>query len=109
MTRRAASCATPTRATRAPWRVQRSTGCACRSSTRSAPTGKQRGMHKLWRNAHLAVCDEAMTVIEAGALVTRGAEIEWIGAEASLPAALASTPGLDVIDLQGAWVTPGLI
>jgi imidazolonepropionase len=63
----------------------------------------------LWRHAHLATCDAAMSVIERGALVTRGETIEWIGPESSLPAALATAPGLEVHDLGGAWVTPGLI
>lgn len=64
---------------------------------------------RLWRHAQLATCDAAMSVIEQGALVTRGDTIEWIGPEFSLPAALAHAPGLEVHDLGGAWVTPGLI
>ena len=44
--------------------------------------------------------------IEGGALLTRGARIEWVGEEAQLPA-MAS--GAEVHDLAGAWVTPGLI
>src|SRR5215831_11600967 len=64
---------------------------------------------RLWRGAHLATCDAAMSVIERGALVTRGSTIEWIGPEASLPAHLAAGPHLEVHDLGGAWVTPGLI
>ena len=44
-------------------------------------------------------------VIERGALLTRGARIEWVGEEQALPAV---TPD-ESHDLGGAWVTPGLI
>jgi imidazolonepropionase len=60
----------------------------------------------LWRNARIATCDEAMTVIERGALLTRGGRIEWVGEEGALPEFRAPA---EVRDLGGAWVTPGLI
>jgi len=60
----------------------------------------------LWRNATLATCDEAMRIIERGALLTRRGVIEWIGPEQALPSA---PPPTEVQDLGGAWVTPGLI
>jgi imidazolonepropionase len=60
----------------------------------------------LWRNARIAVCDAAMTRFAPGALLTRGARIEWVGAERDLPA--DSRPD-EEHDLRGAWVTPGLI
>lgn len=60
----------------------------------------------LWRNGRIAACDEAMTVFERGALLTRGARIEWVGDESNLPQFRAPA---DVKDLGGAWVTPGLI
>jgi imidazolonepropionase len=63
---------------------------------------------RLWRNAHLATCDEAMRVIEHGAMLTRGARIEWVGDESELPAAISGGP-CGMHDLRGAWVTPGLI
>lgn len=63
----------------------------------------------LWRNARLATCDAAMSVIAEGALVTLGDTIEWIGAEDSLPRELVESPQLQVHDLGGSWVTPGLI
>lgn len=53
----------------------------------------------LWRNARLATCDAAMSVIAEGALVTLGGTIEWIGAEASLPRELVESPQLQVHDL----------
>jgi imidazolonepropionase len=64
------------------------------------------GTLKLWRNAHLATCDDGQRLIEHGALLTRGGRIEWVGAEAALPAGAAAG---EVHDLAGAWVTPGLI
>ena len=60
---------------------------------------------KLWRNARLATCDERGQRFERGALITRGARIEWVGEEAALPAVTAE----EVHDLAGAWVTPGLV
>ena len=60
---------------------------------------------KLWRNARLATCDERGQRFERGALITRGARIEWVGEEAALPAVTAE----QVHDLGGAWVTPALI
>ena len=60
----------------------------------------------LWRNARIAACDAAMARFPAGALLTRGPRIEWVGAERDLPGEYR--PG-EVNDLRGAWVTPGLI
>ena len=60
---------------------------------------------KLWRNAQLALCAADGRRVSHGALLSRGARIEWVGEEASLPPA---TPD-EVHDLGGAWVTPGLI
>lgn len=62
-------------------------------------------MLTLWRNAHVATCDDSMTVLEHGAILTRGAQIEWVGDESAMP---KSGPA-EVRDLGGAWVTPGLI
>jgi imidazolonepropionase len=60
---------------------------------------------KLWRNAQLLTCEDGAAPVERGALLTRGARIEWVGPEAALPLV---TPAV-VHDLGGAWVTPGLI
>ena len=60
---------------------------------------------KLWRNAQLLTCAAGGAPLERGALLTRGARIEWVGPEAALPQA---TPAV-VHDLGGAWVSPGLI
>ena len=67
------------------------------------------GPLKLWRNAKLATCDERARCLERGALLTRGARIEWVGDESALPAAGAALSPAQVHDLEGAWVTPGLI
>ncbi|HLJ38704.1 MAG TPA: imidazolonepropionase [Steroidobacteraceae bacterium] len=67
---------------------------------------------KVWRNARLATCDAALGMIERGALVTRGARIEWVGEESGLPQAVAAAGGPgppEMHDLAGGWVTPGLI
>lgn len=60
----------------------------------------------LWRNARIATCDASMGRIAAGALLTRGARIEWVGRERELPGEYRPE---ESHDLGGAWVTPGLI
>jgi len=60
---------------------------------------------KLWRNAQLATCNAAGERLARGALLTRGARIEWVGDAGALPPHTAD----EVHDLGGAWVTPGLI
>jgi len=59
---------------------------------------------KLWRNARLATCDESMSVIENGAILTHQGRIEWVGPESERPGS-----AYEEHDLGGAWVTPGLI
>jgi imidazolonepropionase len=63
-------------------------------------------MLTLWRNARVATCDDSMTVHEHGAMLTRDSQIEWVGDESALPEFRAPA---EVKDLDGAWVTPGLI
>jgi imidazolonepropionase len=65
------------------------------------------GPLQLWRNARLATCDATARRIERGALLTRGALIEWVGEESALPVS-AESPVREH-DLGGAWVTPALI
>jgi imidazolonepropionase len=60
----------------------------------------------LWRNARIATCDASMSRLIRGALLTRGPRIEWVGAEADIP---ADARPEETHDLQGAWVTPGLV
>ena len=63
----------------------------------------------LWRNARLATCDASLRVIERGAMLTRGERIEWVGEEAQLSRTGPAGDWAAVHDLEGAWVTPGLI
>jgi len=63
-------------------------------------------MKTLWQHCHIATMAWGeYSIIEDGAMVTAGTLIEWIGPRAELP------PGdyAQTHDLQGAWVTPGLI
>ncbi|KAF1021603.1 MAG: Imidazolonepropionase [Pseudomonas sp.] len=63
-------------------------------------------MKTLWQHCHVATMAHGKySIIEDAAIVTAGPLIEWIGPRAELPSAdYAATH-----DLQGAWVTPGLI
>ncbi|WP_338479270.1 imidazolonepropionase [Pseudomonas trivialis] len=63
-------------------------------------------MKTLWQHCHVAtMTDGTYSIIEDAALVTADSLIEWIGPRSQLPAADCA----QVHDLQGAWVTPGLI
>jgi imidazolonepropionase len=63
-------------------------------------------MRTLWRHARIATCDSESRVFERGTVVTRGEVIEWVGAEADLPAGLRPDR---TIELAGRWLTPGLV
>jgi imidazolonepropionase len=63
-------------------------------------------MLTLWRNARIATCDDAGNVHSAGAVVTRGSLIEWVGSEGGLPAGVRPER---TIELAGRWLTPGLV
>lgn len=63
-------------------------------------------MKTLWQHCHVAtMANGAYSIIEDAAIVTSGTLIEWIGPRTQLPS--GEYPALN--DLQGAWVTPGLI
>lgn len=63
-------------------------------------------MKTLWQHCHIAtMADGKYSIIEDAALVTHGSLIAWIGPRSELPAADYA----QVHDLQGVWVTPGLI
>jgi imidazolonepropionase len=63
-------------------------------------------MKTLWQHCHVATMAQGKySIIEDAALVTAGSLIEWIGPRSQVPAADYA----QVHDLQGAWVTPGLI
>ncbi len=60
----------------------------------------------LWLNARIATCDDEMREFPAGAMLTRGKRIEWVGDTDQLPAIGES---VERRDLKGKWVTPGLV
>ncbi|MDF3160324.1 imidazolonepropionase [Pseudomonas proteolytica] len=63
-------------------------------------------MKTLWQHCHIATMAQGeYSIIKDGAMVTAGTLIEWIGPRAELP----SGDYGQTHDLQGAWVTPGLI
>jgi imidazolonepropionase len=63
-------------------------------------------MKTLWKHCHVAsMAQGKYSIIEHAAIVTSGALIEWLGPLADLPESTHDS----VIDLNGAWVTPGLI
>ncbi|MEG2393260.1 MAG: imidazolonepropionase, partial [Pseudomonas sp.] len=63
-------------------------------------------MKTLWQHCHVATMAQGVySIIEDAAIVTSGAHIEWIGPRTQLPS--GEYPAVN--DLQGAWVTPGLI
>lgn len=71
--------------------------------------GEQQSSPILWRNARLATLDPArpgLGIVEKGALVTQGGRILHAGQEDTVPAGLAAARS---VDLDGRWVTPGLI
>lgn len=63
-------------------------------------------MKKLWTNCHIATMQDGQySSIESAAIVTLAQHIHWIGAEKDVPV----DDYAEIIDLNGAWVTPGLI
>ncbi|WET11040.1 imidazolonepropionase [Pseudomonas sp. D3] len=63
-------------------------------------------MKALWQHCHIATMAHGnYSIIEDAAMVTAGQFIEWIGPRNEVPTADYA----QVHDLQGAWVTPGLI
>lgn len=63
-------------------------------------------MKKLWTNCHIATMQDGQySSIKSAAIVTLAQHIHWIGAEKDVPV----DDYAEIIDLNGAWVTPGLI
>ncbi|MDF9617155.1 imidazolonepropionase [Pseudomonas entomophila] len=63
-------------------------------------------MRTLWQHCHAAtMTDGRYSAIEDAAIVTSAGLIEWIGPRDEVPPVAADR----VVDLGGAWVTPGLI
>ena len=65
---------------------------------------------RLWTNGRLATMTGARPygTIDPGALAASGADFAWVGSMADLPGR-PETLAHEVLDLQGRWVTPGLI
>ncbi|WP_420962990.1 imidazolonepropionase [Brucella sp. IR073] len=59
------------------------------------------------RLATLAEGSEGLGVVEKGALVAENGRITFAGAESDLP--LSALGRSEIVDLEGRWVTPGLI
>ncbi|MAU98266.1 MAG: imidazolonepropionase [Fulvimarina sp.] len=68
---------------------------------------------KLWRNARLATMRADMPglgIVESGAVLARSGRISFAGPEAELPGALLDPAGgVETVDCEGRWITPGLI
>ena len=61
---------------------------------------------KIWQNCHIATMQNgSYSIIKDAALITDGEKISWLGEMKNLP----SHPNATIIDLAGAWLTPGLI
>jgi imidazolonepropionase len=63
---------------------------------------------RLWTGARIATLDPSrpgLGVIEDGAVAVRDGRIAWVGAASEVPKWQAT----DRIDLEGRWVTPGLV
>ena len=63
----------------------------------------------IWRGARLATMQperEGLGVVENGAVAARDGRIAFVGPEADLP---ADAKGVEEIDVDGRWITPGLI
>ncbi len=66
---------------------------------------------RLWLGGHLATLSpdlEGYGEIRHGALACRSGRIVWVGPEADLPAP-AGNLAREVVELDGGWVTPGLV
>ncbi|WP_341960542.1 imidazolonepropionase [Pseudomonas sp. RC10] len=63
-------------------------------------------MKTLWHNCHAAtMANGTYSIIENAAIVTDGAHIAWVGPLSDAP----DLADAQKVDLDGAWVTPGLI
>lgn len=63
-------------------------------------------MKTLWQHCQVAsMANGSYSIIEDAAILTADDRIQWIGPRAQAP----TEEGAEVVDLNGAWVTPGLI
>ncbi|MBB3561006.1 imidazolonepropionase [Rhizobium sp. BK512] len=80
------------------------------SGNKFSGSGRNSSARSLWRNARLATLREdlpGLGIIEKGAVVCEGGRILYAGPEAELPSWLIEAA--DITDLEGRWVTPGLV
>ncbi len=61
----------------------------------------------LWTNARICTMDSSGDIID-GALAVKDGKIAWVGARTNLPEGVWSAAE-KVIDVEGQWITPGLI
>lgn len=71
----------------------------------AAPTGS--AVRRLWRGCTLLDSKVSSKPVENAAVVTEGPQILWCGGASQLPVELMQ--GAEVVELQGMWLTPGLI
>ncbi|OLP61661.1 imidazolonepropionase [Xaviernesmea oryzae] len=72
--------------------------------------GREPAGPRLWRNARLATLAPdrpGLGIIEHGAILADRGRIVYAGPQAALPSSLPA--GTQTIDLDGRWVTPGLV
>ncbi|AYG60978.1 imidazolonepropionase [Rhizobium jaguaris] len=66
------------------------------------------GKTRLWRNARLATLKEdrpGLGIVEKGAILIKDGHIVFAGSESDVP----ETGDAEIVDLEGRWVTPGLV
>ncbi|MGY5809592.1 imidazolonepropionase [Rhizobium sp. LEGMi198b] len=74
----------------------------------SGDSVRSEGESRLWRNARLATLREdgpGLGIVEKGAILTKGGRILFAGSESDAP----EIGDAETIDLEGRWVTPGLV
>lgn len=76
----------------------------------SEPSTAFLGRPRLLRNARLATLDPLLPglgIVEKGAIVVENGRIAYAGPESELP--VPAIESADILDLEGRWVTPGLV
>jgi imidazolonepropionase len=69
---------------------------------------KENSEIRIWTHARIATMNAGARhygIVEDGALVSRAGRIAWLGPMAEL----RTIDGADIVDLEGRWITPGLI
>ncbi|MEF0940328.1 imidazolonepropionase [Rhizobium sp. BR 362] len=74
----------------------------------SSDSVRSEAKSRLWRNARLATLQgdrPGLGTVEKGAILTKGSQIVFAGNESDVPEA----GDAEILDLEGRWVTPGLV